>query len=244
MMWVNRKLADEIFGPVDLEPVGQQINLAGGTRRIMGVVENIPEDARGGMSRKVYIPHAQYSDNRNWALIQTVKARGNLTDLRESIVGELSAMDPQLVLYRPQSFEGVLGTVRAQDRFATVLMGAFAFLALVLSVVGTYGVLTGTVEGRTREIGIRKALGAKDGSLRWMVLGHAAWLTLPGIGLGLVGAWIASRWIEALLFDVEAVDPMAYGLAVVVFLAVGLFSGWLPAVRATRVEAVRALVSD
>ena len=177
-------------------------------------------------------------------MIQTVKARGDLQEVRESIGQELSAIDPQLVLYRPQSFEGVLGAVRAQDRFATVLMGAFAFLALVLSIVGTYGVLAGTVEGRTREIGIRKALGANDGSLRWMVLRHAAWLITPGIAMGLAGAWIASRWIEALLFGVEAVDPIAYGLAVGVFLSVGLFSGWLPAVRATRVEAVRALASD
>jgi putative ABC transport system permease protein len=153
-------------------------------------------------------------------------------------------MDPQLVLYRPQSFEAVLGTVRAQDRFATVLMGAFALLALVLSLVGTYGVLSGTVEGRTREIGIRMALGADNGSLRRMVLGYAAALTLPGVALGLLGAWVASRWIEALLFGVEAVDPVAYGLAVLVFLAVGLFSGWLPAVRATRVDTVQTLASD
>jgi predicted permease len=243
MVWVNQQLADEVFAGV--EPVGLQIGLAGGEgRRIMGIVETIPEDARGGMSRKSYIPHAQYSDNRNWSLIQTVKARGDLTELREQIRGEIRAIDPQLVLYRPQSFEGVLGTVRAQDRFATVLMGAFAVLALVLSLVGTYGVLSGSVQGRTREIGIRMALGADNGSLRRMVLRHAAALTLPGVALGLLGAWLASRWIEALLFGVEAVDPVAYGLAVLVFLGVGLFSGWLPAVRATRVDTVQTLASE
>jgi hypothetical protein len=243
MVWVNQQLADEVFAGV--EPVGLQIGLAGGEgRRIMGIVETIPEDARGSMSRKSYIPHAQYSDNRNWSLIQTVKARGDLTDLREQIRGEIRAMDPQLVLYRPQSFEGVLGTVRAQDRFATVLMGAFAVLALMLSLVGTYGVLSGSVQGRTREIGIRMALGADNGSLRRMVLRYAAALTLPGVALGLLGAWLASRWIEALLFGVEAVDPIAYGLAVLVFLGVGLFSGWLPAVRATRVDTVQTLAAE
>jgi hypothetical protein len=242
MLWVNRQLADEVFE--GMEPVGQQINLAGDARRIMGVVETIPEDARGGVSRKSYIPHAQYSDNRNWSLIQTVKARGDLTDLREQIRGEIRAIDPQLVLYRPQSFEEVLGTVRAQDRFATVLMGAFAVLALVLSLVGTYGVLAGSVQGRTREIGIRMALGADSGSLRRMVLMYAAALTVPGVALGLLGAWVASRWIEALLFGVEAVDLVAYGLAVLVFLGVGLFSGWLPAVRATRVDTVQTLAAE
>jgi len=242
MVWVNRQLADEVF--VGLDPLGLQISLVGRARRIMGIVETIPEDARGGMSRKSYIPHAQYSDNRNWSLIQTVKARGDLTDLREQIRSEIRAMDPQLVLYRPQSFEDVLGTVRAQDRFATVLMGAFAVLALVLSLVGTYGVLSGSVQGRTREIGIRMALGADNGSLRRMVLRYAAALTLPGVALGLLGAWVASRWIEALLFGVEAADPVAYGLAVLVFLGVGLFSGWLPAVRATRVDTVQTLAAE
>ncbi len=242
MMWVNRKLADEMF--VGVEAVGQQISLAGEPRRIMGVVETIPEDARGAMSRKSYIPHAQYSDNRNWSLIQTVKARGDLANLREQIRGEIRAIDPQLVLYRPQSFEDVLGTVRAQDRFATVLMGSFAVLALLLSLVGTYGVLSGSVQGRTREIGIRMALGADNGSLRRMVLRYAAALTLPGVALGLLGAWVASRWIEALLFGVEAVDPLAYGLAVLIFLGVGLLSGWIPAVRATRVDTVQTLAAE
>jgi len=242
MMWVNQKLADEMF--LEMDAVGQQINLVGDTRRIMGIVENIPEDARGGMSRKSYIPHAQYSDNRNWALIQTVKARGDLTAVREQILAELRVMDPQLVLYRPQSFEDVLGTVRAQDRFATVLMGAFALLALVLSLVGTYGVLAGSVAGQTREIGIRMALGASNEQVRSRVLRYAAKLTLPGIALGLLGAWIASRWIESLLFGIDAADPVAYGLAALVFLGVGLLSGWLPARRATRVDTIQALASD
>ena len=242
VIWVNRKLADEVFG--DVEPLGQHIQIADGLRRIMGIVESIPEDARGGLSRKSYVPHAQQANGRNWALIQTVKARGDLAVLRESIRGELRAMDPQLVLYRLQSFEHVLGTIRAQDRFATVLMGAFAILALVLSLVGTYGVLAGSVAGQTREIGIRIALGADPRSVRSRVLRYAARLTLPGIVLGLLGTWIASRWIEALLFGVEAADPLAYGLAAFVFLGVGLFSGWLPAARATRVNTVQALSSD
>jgi len=113
--------------------------------------------------------------------------------LREGIRSELGRLDPQLVLYRPQSFENVLARVRAQDRFATILMSALAALALVLSLVGTYGVLAGSVAGPTREIGIRMALGADSQSVRRMVLRYAAALMMPGILLGLIRAWVGSR---------------------------------------------------
>lgn len=209
----------------------------------MGVVESIPHDARGAVSPKSYIPHAS-ADSRNWALIQTVRARADLNDVHQQIRAELASIDPQLVMYRIQTFEEVLDTVRAQDRFATVLMGAFAVLALILSLVGTYGVLAGSVASRTREIGIRMALGADAGSVRKMVLRYAAALTIPGVALGLFGAWVGSRWIEALLFEIDATDPATYVGAVAIFLAVGLFSGWLPAEKATRVDTVRTLTAQ
>lgn len=88
------------------------------------------------------------------------------------------------------------------------------------------------------------ALGADSQSIRRMVLRYPAMLTIPGILLGLIGAWVGSRWIEALLFGVEAADPVAYGVAGLIFLGVGLFSGWLPAVRATHVDTVRALTAE
>ncbi|MFV2007213.1 MAG: ABC transporter permease [Longimicrobiales bacterium] len=242
MVWINQAIVDEVFDGADA--IGRQIYIAGADRRIMGVVENIPFDARGEVSNKVYVPHAQYSDNRNWAMIQTVRARGDLTEVLEQIRGELRSLDSDLVLYRPKTFEAVLATVRAQDRFATVLMGSFAALSLLLSVVGIYGVLSGTVASRTREIGIRMALGADAREVRGMVMRHAAGVTIPGVLLGLVGAWFGSRWISALLFDVAAVDLVAYGGAVVIFVAVGMFSGWLPAVRATRVDTVEALTAE
>lgn len=242
MVWINQTVVDEVFG--DTDPVGQQMRVAGGTRRVMGVVEAIPHGPRGEVTRKSYIPHAQYASNRNWAMIQTVKAQGDLTVTRELIRAELKGIDPQLVLYRPNAFAGVLETVRAQDRFATLLMGTFAGLALILSLIGTYGVLTGSVAARTREIGIRMALGADTGTVRGMVLRYAARLTVPGVVLGLVGAWIGGRWIEALLFGVDAADPIAFAGSAVIFLAVGLVSAWIPAARATNVDTVQALTAE
>ncbi|NIR40179.1 MAG: FtsX-like permease family protein, partial [Actinobacteria bacterium] len=90
-------------------------------------------------------------------------------------------------------------------------MSAFGALALLLALLGTYGVLSGSVNARTREIGIRMALGADTGSIRHMVLRYATAITVPGIALGVLGAWIASRWLDALLYGVEATSPGAYG---------------------------------
>ena len=173
-----------------------------------------------------------------------MRARADLDDVRKQIRGELASIDPQLVMYRTQTLEDMLSGVRAQDRFGTVLMGALAVLALILSLVGTYGVLSGSVAGRTREIGIRMALGADAGSVRKMVLRHAAVLTIPSVVLGLAGAWIGSRWIEALLFEIDTSDPATYLGAVAIFLTVGLFSGWLPAERVTRVDTVQTLTAE
>jgi ABC-type antimicrobial peptide transport system permease subunit len=211
---------------------------------VVGVVADAAHGARGETAPTLYLPHAQFSDDRNWALIQTVRARSGPLDLLEAVRREVAALDPQLVVYRPRNFEDILAGVRAQDRFATVLMGAFAALALLLSLLGTYGVLAGSVAGRSREIGIRMALGADAGSIRRMVLSYAASITLPGIALGLLVAWLAGRWIEALLFGVAPGDPLALVGAVVVFLAVGAFAAWLPAERAARVDTMRTLGAE
>lgn len=243
VVWVNRTIADEVFP--ELELVGRQISLNGADpRRVVGIVEDVPYNARGETSRKLYVPHAQFASDRNWAMIQTLRAREGTADVQDDLRAVLAGLDGQLVLHRPRSFEGHLASVRAQDRFATSLMSAFAALALLLALVGTYGVLAGSVSARTREIGIRMALGADGGSIRQMVLRYATAITVPGIALGLLGAWLSSRWLEALLFEVEATNPWAYGASVLLFLALALGSGWLPARRATRVDTVRVLTAD
>lgn len=242
VIWISRRFVREVFGDVD--PLGERLYAANDIRRVVGIVEDVPHDAEGSVAPKTYIPHAQFADNRNWALTQTVKVRGDLTAAREDIRAVLAAMDPQLVLHRPRPLTDVVASARAQNRFATVLMGAFALLALALAVVGTYGVLAGAVAGRRREFGIRMALGADRRSVRSMVLGYAARLVLPGVALGLMGAWMAARWVQALLFQVEPRDPVVYGSAVALFLLVGLVAGWAPARRATRVDPARTLSSE
>ncbi len=242
VLWVNERIQEQVFG--ETEALGKQVWMNGAVRRVVGVVEEIPWNAGGDHLPRLYLPHAQYNDDRNWALIQTIRSRRDLNSLQADIRRELAGMDPQLILYRPASYSSVLSTLRAQDRFATLLMGGFAGLAMLLSLLGTYGVLAGTVANRTREIGIRMALGADARSVRGMVLRYAAAITLGGVLLGLAGVWLAGRWVEALLFGVEAGDPLALVTAVSVFVLVGLISGWIPARRATRVDTVEALAAE
>jgi ABC-type antimicrobial peptide transport system permease subunit len=156
----------------------------------------------------------------------------------------LAALDPELVLYQPRPLGEVVAAARAPNRFSSVLMGAFALLALGLALMGTYGVLAGSVAGRGREFGIRMALGADRGSVRSMVLGYAVRLVAPGVALGLAGAWIGAGWVRGLLFQVEPRDPWVLGGAGVLFVVVGLVAAWAPARRATRVDPARALSAE
>ena len=239
VVWINRMVAETVFP--ETEPLDQFVYVGNEPRRVAGIVEDTPYDPRGSVSRKVYIPHAQFAANRNWALIQTVRAEGDPAAVREAIRDVLASQDGALVLYRPRPLSDLLARSRAQERFATLLMTVFAGLALTLAAVGSYGVMAGNVTRRRREIGIRLALGAAPERVRGMVLGTSLRLTLLGIGLGVVLAWTGSRWLQDLLFRVRASDPVVYLGGAVMLLVLGLLAGWLPARAATRVHPAETL---
>jgi ABC-type antimicrobial peptide transport system permease subunit len=129
----------------------------------------------------------------------------------------------------------------AEDRLVGVLAGAFAGLATLLAAVGLYGVLAYTVARRTREIGVRVALGASARAVRALVLGQVGRLVLAGAVFGAAGALALGRAARALLYEVGTADPLAYGGAALVLGAVALAAAALPAARAARVEPTRAL---
>ena len=145
------------------------------------------------------------------------------------------------MLYRPRPLTALLAARRAQDRFATALMGAFAGLALTLSAVGIYGVLAGLVERKRREIGIRMALGARAGSVRAMILRSALALAAGGSLLGLFAAWLGARSLRSLLFEVQPADPLVFSVAVTLLLGLCTLAAWLPARRATRTDPAATL---
>jgi putative ABC transport system permease protein len=134
-----------------------------------------------------------------------------------------------------------VGKLVQRPRFTAVLLSLFAGIGVLLAGIGIYGVVGFLVAQQTREIGIRIALGATPQSVLKMVLSNIVRWTIAGAALGLLGAWLSSRLLESLLFEVRAHDPLLLGLAVLFLIVVVFLAAWLPARRAMRVDPVVAL---
>jgi ABC-type antimicrobial peptide transport system permease subunit len=138
----------------------------------------------------------------------------------------------------------VAATTVAPTRIGTALLGAFGALALLLAAIGLYGVISYSVSRRTREVGVRMALGARPRDVLALVLRQGGRLALVGIGVGVLLAALAGRVLESLLYGVSALDPLAYAVAAAVLLAVATLANLVPALTAARVDPMRALRSE
>ncbi|NIN73509.1 MAG: FtsX-like permease family protein [Gemmatimonadetes bacterium] len=218
---------------------------------VVGVVRDVRRYPEAEPGPEVYVPLAQAgSDNpfvtrdvRRFLARTTVHARGpaDAGSLVPSIRGTLEAMDPTVV---PQRVETVVDAIRraaAPTYHYLTLLGLFAFLAVALASVGLYGVVAYLVSRRTREIGIRMALGAGTPQIATTFLRQGIVPALWGIGLGLLGALLGGKAISALLFQVPPTDLRVYAAVTLLTLAISLLAILLPALRATRVDAVEAL---
>jgi putative ABC transport system permease protein len=237
---VNQTLANRYYEGRD--PLGQSLIVGDGREwRIIGVVEDVAHDARGDVAPKIYLPHAQFGDDRNWAMVQVVATSNPRDDLPGIARRELAEIDPELVIHNVRTMESVTQAAIARERFTFFLMGLFAVVALTLAAVGLYGVLSYSVSQQTREIGIRIALGANVRTVRRSVVGYATLLAGAGILAGLIGAVALSRLLGALLFDVDVRDPMTFAAAPLVLAAVAWLAGFVPARRATSIDPVEAI---
>jgi predicted permease len=235
---INQSLARRYYEGRD--PLGQYI-AADRVWQIVGVVKDVAHDSRGSTTPKVYLPHGQFGDNRNWALTQVVATSIPRREFFEIARREMAAIDPQLVMHNQRSMRDVTGAAIARERFAFTLMGVFAGLALTLAVVGLYGVMAYTVGQRTQEFGVRLAIGATPGGIRWSVFRHGTAIVGAGVALGLVAALAVSRLLESMLYGVSATDPLTFVLVPLALMTTALLAGVIPARRATRVDPVEAL---
>jgi putative ABC transport system permease protein len=164
--------------------------------------------------------------------------------LVEDVRRTLARKDPELALYEVKPLEAYLSTSVASERFETLLLAVFAGLGLTLTAVGLYGVVAYGVAQRTREFGIRLALGARSGEVLGMVVKNG--LALAGIGLavGIVLAGFATRLLASTLHGVDPLDPTTFGAVTAVLLVVATLASYLPARRATRVDPIRALRTE
>ena len=249
---VNRALARKYFPGEN--PIGRRITIgissdtadAGGSVDWGGEIVGVVGDVRqGGPKQEVmpmtYLPLAQAP----WpSLTAVVRTTGDPARLLAAARAEVRRMDPDLALYDARTMDAVVGRSVAQPRFYMLLLALFAGIALALAAVGIYGVVSYAVRQRTRELGIRVALGAPGRQIARLVLGQGLRLTVLGLGVGVAAAFGVTRLLASLLFGVGATDLATFGGVAVVLLGVAAAATYLPARRASRVDPLAAMKAD
>jgi putative ABC transport system permease protein len=215
--------------------IGQRIAAGGKTLEIVGVVGDVALDVYGAPTLAVYHAHRQFAGGRNWGLSHVVATELPPARILGAVRAAIAAMDPELVVHRAAPMTEVVGRGASRERFALVLMGAFAAVSLMLAALGLYGVLAYTVRQRTQEIGIRMALGATAAHVRVLVLRQAALVLTIGLAVGIAGALALKRWLSSLVFEISPSDPRILLATVFLLIITGLIAAWVPARRASRV---------
>jgi putative ABC transport system permease protein len=217
-----------------------------GRGRASGTVVGVVGDVRdyGPASRPaptLFLAHGQWPVD---SMTIVAKSRGEPSALIEPLRALLREMDPDVPMYAVRSMPQIRDIAVAQPRLYLVLIGCFAITAMLLAAIGLYGVLAYAVGQRTREIGIRLALGARRTEVVRMVMSQAGKLVIVGVALGLFAALLASRLLRAQLFEVAPTDTVTYLLVAMGLLIVSLVASWIPARRASRIDPMTALRQD
>jgi putative ABC transport system permease protein len=245
---INERTAQRFFAGLD--PIGQQIRVSAelarhgrnGAKTIVGIVGDVKY---GGLDEEtppeIYLPYDQQPVD---AFTVAVRARRDGDTLAPTLRTEVAALDPLLPLVNMESLEDLVGASIAGRRFTLLVFLVFGAIAVALSAVGVYGVLAYLVGQRTREIGVRLAIGAAPSDVVWLFVREGAALILVGVTLGLAGALAGGRWLADLLFGVTPADPATFAAAVVTLSVTAACATYLPARRAASVDPTEALRAD
>ena len=240
VLLLNEAAARRFFPGAD--PVGKRIRFWGTSREIVGVVGN--ERFHGVAAEAPPAAYPPLAQTPTGTATLLVRAPGDPAALVPALREAVRGLDPELALFEIETLDRTLSRSISQPRFTTALLGTFAALALLLAVVGVYGVLSYAVAQRTREIGIRVALGARRGEIVRLVVGQGMVPVLAGLALGLAAAFAGARLLSGILFEVAPTDPLAFTAVVPVLATASLLAAWLPARRAARVDPMTALRSE
>ena len=243
---VNEAFARSVFP--NENPLGQRLGIGDGwwrdgdhlPREIVGVVANVRDGSLDNApAPELFIPHSQslWDFGLNLVLRTQVKPETLVRPVRETIW----AMDKDQAIGDIKTMERVIAESVAPQKFNAGLLSGFAVLALLLAAIGIYGVLAYSVSQRTRELGLRMALGAQWSDILRLVIRQGTALAIIGIAFGLGGAFALTRVMRALLFEVEPGDPLTFVTVSLLLLAAALLACWLPARRAARVHPMAAL---
>jgi putative ABC transport system permease protein len=248
---LNSKVARELFGS-ESAAVGRELRAMfemfrdRPMRTVVGVVDVVKQMSADEPARsQVYVPAAQYNYP---GLTLVVRATGDAArdprSLLTAVKREVRAVDPAVTMKDVRLMEDVVSSSMARQRFNMTIIGVFAALALVLAIVGLYGVLALIVGQRSREIGVRLALGAQPGTVVRMILQEGVVMALVGVVLGVAGALALTRLMKTLLYDTSTTDVWTFGGAVILVTIVALGATYIPALRASRVDPKTALAGD
>ncbi len=229
------------------DPIGRRIHFGGAQSTspwmtVVGVVDDVRGERIEDLPRPMfYRPLRQAS---SLSLVLVLKTNADSRQLGPALAREVRAADPDQPTFGVKTMDAIVAAATAPRRFATQLLGAFAALALLLAAIGIYGVMAFVVGQRTREIGIRIALGAQPRAVVRIILAQALALAALGVVLGGVGAMFLSRLLSGMLFEVRATDPLTYaGIALLLAVTAGV-AAWRPARRAARVDPMVALRAE
>jgi predicted permease len=237
---INERFADR-FWPGE-SALGKIVQTAGADREVVGVVETGKYNSLGEEPTEyMYLPHRERFAFAMTLVVRTPSSpQGVLRRVRETV----QTADPNLPLYDVRSMEDHMGIALLPARLGGSVLGMFGVLGLILAAVGIYGVMAYSVAQRTRELGIRVALGASKAAVLKQVLGEGMKLTVIGTVLGLIGAAGAAQLVKGLLYNVNVLDPVAFAGVPLVLVAVAALAVYLPARRAASVEPMKALKTD
>jgi len=237
---INETLERDYF---DGNAVGRRLNVNNPDnpiwREIVGVAKDIKNfGVRADSRNAMYLPYAQAPTG---FMFTTVRTSLEPESIMGAIRTEAAELDPDIALATLQPMEEGVSTSLATDRFTTSLLTGFASLALLLALVGLYGVVSYSVSTRLREMGVRIALGAPAGGIRALVLRWALGLAVGGIAIGALGAAGLSRLMEGLLFGVGTTDVLTFSVVAVLMGSAAVLASLVPAIRATRVDPIQVL---
>ncbi|MGH9855702.1 MAG: ABC transporter permease, partial [Blastocatellia bacterium] len=234
---LSESLARRLFPNED--PLGKRLSVAGLGATVVGVVNDIRYTGLDGeVEQAVYLSYRQLPRSGMALVLRGAAAPSSLAPALRNAVREI---DPALPVYDVMTMNERLSNSVAARRFNLLLLGGFAALALLLAGVGVYGVISYVVTQRTREIGIRMALGAQAADVARLFIKQGMALVMLGVALGSLGAFALTRVMKSLLFDVSANDPLTFASVAVLLSLIALLACYLPARRAARIDPLASL---
>jgi len=234
---VNEVFAQRVFGSEN--PIGQSVSGGGVTYQIIGVVGNIKSRTLGEETRPVLFRSLNQTVAYDPAFMGysiLVRSEGNPTQIVNAVRNQIRALDPGIAIYNVQTMQEHLRDAFFLPRLAATLFGVFGAIGLILASVGLYGVISYSVGRRTREIGIRMALGAQAAQVQQLIIRQGMSMAAIAVVIGLPAAFALSKLFTSVLYGVRSDDPATFTVVPLILAMIALFACWLPARRAARVD--------